>query len=116
MELENLGPLAANYIRAGARRLVLAGVCESKGDRARYEKVLGIPLTVCRLRVDADCLVARLQDRHQHDAEALEWHQARAGELERVLDRADVADIEVDVGRLTRDEVAAAVLALLAGR
>lgn len=49
-ELRNLAPLVHNYLAAGARRLVLAGVCETLRDRARYEAILGVPLVVCRLR------------------------------------------------------------------
>ena len=115
MELQNLGALVANYVGAGARRLVLAGVCESKADRTRYERVLAVPLTVCRLRVDADTVDHRLRERHRHDdIQLLQWHRERAGELDRVLDQADVADMEVAVGQRSRDEVADAVLSLLA--
>src|SRR3954452_16836239 len=49
VELRNVESLAANYLEAGADRLVLAGVCESWGDRRRYEAVVTVPLAVCRL-------------------------------------------------------------------
>jgi len=40
MELRNLAPLVHNYLSGGAQRLVLAGVCETQRDRARYEEAL----------------------------------------------------------------------------
>jgi hypothetical protein len=51
LELRNLQPVATNYLAAGARRLVMAGVCESRKDRDRLAAAVGVPLVVCRLRV-----------------------------------------------------------------
>lgn len=111
MELRNLAPLASNYLAGGARRLVLAGVCGGRENRARFETALGVPLLVCRLRVAAGELDARLRSRHRTDASGLGWHLARAGELDGILDRVEAADVEVHASGMTRDEAAAAVLA-----
>ena len=110
MGLLNLSSLVDNYVAGGAERLVLAGVCETRRDRAAFEAVLGVPLTVCRLRAQTDTLHARLGDRHVDDESGLEWHLARAGELDGILDASGVADIEVAVDGLTRDDVATSVL------
>ena len=110
VHLLNLAPLADNYVAAGAGRLVLAGVCETRRDRARYEAVLGVPLVVCRLRVESGLLQARLRQRHIDDESGLDWHLARAGELDGILDASGVADLDITVDGLTRDEVALAVL------
>lgn len=110
MELRNLAPLVDNYVAGGAERLVLAGVCETLQDRAQFEAILGVPLTVCRLRARADTLHARLCHRHVDDESGLDWHLARAGELDGILDAAGVADIEIAVDGLTRDDVAKTVL------
>jgi len=110
IELRNLGPLVRNYLANGAERIVLAGVCETAADRLRYEGVLGIPLTVCRLRVPAAELESRLHQRHVEDATGLSWHLSRAGELDAILDLSAVADVELTVSQLSRDEVADAVL------
>jgi hypothetical protein len=110
MELRNLAPLVHNYFAAGARRLVLAGVCETLRDRARYEAILGVPLVVCRLRGQVGTLHARLRRRHFDDEPGLDWHLVLAGELDRILDGSKVADVEVAVDGLTRDDVATAVL------
>jgi len=40
LELENLRDLAANFRRAGARRLILAGVIEERVEIARYVDAL----------------------------------------------------------------------------
>lgn len=113
MELCNLAPLVHNYLSGGAQRLVLAGVCETQRDRARYEEALAVPLSVCRLRVAADILDGRLRRRHIDDADGLCWHLARAVELDQVLDEAAVADLELTVHDMTRDQVADAVLRII---
>ena len=80
--LANLAAVARAYRAAGAERLVLAGVCESRRDR----------------------------DRHAGDPEGLAWHLHRRGELDAVLDAAGVADAEVAVAGLAPAAVADAVL------
>lgn len=110
MGLRNLSSLVDNYVAGGAERLVLAGVCETRRDRAQFEAILGVPLTVCRLRAQTDTLHARLCHRHVEDESGLDWHLARAGELEGILDASGVADIEIAVDGLTRDDVATSVL------
>ncbi|MBA3524574.1 MAG: zeta toxin family protein [Geodermatophilaceae bacterium] len=98
LELRNLGPVAANYLDAGARRLVLAGVVETRVHVERYRDVLGIGLTVCRLRVDPAVVQQRLVRRHGGDGPALRWHAKRAVELEDVLDSVQAYEVEVVAG------------------
>src|SRR5690349_1238831 len=88
LELANLRAVARVYARHGADRLVLAGVVEQRDDRALYEDAVGMPLSICRLRLALPAVHDRLDRRHQaHDA-AREWHRHRAGELDAVLDAA----------------------------
>lgn len=111
MELQNLRSVAANYMAAGAIRLVLAGVVERRSNVRDYERAVDCTLEVVRLRVDLDVLVDRLRDRHRNDPAELTWHLDRAPELNAVLDHAGVTNAEVDTtGRLIPD-VAADVLA-----
>lgn len=110
LELRNLAPLVTNFLMAGAQRLVLAGVCESQRDRERYQTTLGTPLVVCRLRAPLPTLRIRLTQRHAIDPAGLAWHLDRVGKLEAILDAADVADVEVEVGLQSPREVAAHVL------
>lgn len=108
--MRNLGPVARNYVGAGAIRLVLAGVVETGADAARYREVLGVGLTVCRLRVDASVVQQRLARRHAGDARALRWHAQRAVELDAILDSARAYEVEVVAGLDPPALVARAVL------
>jgi adenylylsulfate kinase len=111
--LSNLKPMVANYLAAGIRRLVLAGVCESRAARESYETTIGLPLIVCRLRAPLAVLQSRLRRRHVADPTGLAWHLARAEELDVILDSADIADVEVATDMRTAKEVAAETLAAI---
>lgn len=109
LELQNLAVMARNFLRAGAERIVLAGVIESATDRRRYDQALGVPLTVGRLVVPLPRLHSRIIARHEAGAER-DWHLARAGELDAILDAARVDDVTVDVDDHPPRAVAAEVL------
>lgn len=109
--LRNLRAVAQNYFETGVLRLVLAGVVESRAERDAYQAVLGVPLAVCRLRVDLPTVRQRLMRRHENDAGGLQWHLARSGELERVFQQARVEDVAVDAAAGSVHEVAQAVKA-----
>ncbi len=110
LELRNLAALARAYRDAGAERLVLAGVCESRRDRERYADALRVPLQVVRLRGTTAVVEVRLRLRHGDDAEGLDWHLARRGELDTLLDRAAVEDETIQVDGLRPSTLADAVL------
>ena len=112
LTLANLAALSRAYRDAGAERLVLAGVCESRSDRERHAEAVGAPLQVVRLLASADVVAPRLRTRHVDDPEGLAWHLHRRGELDAALDAADVADSAVRVDGLDRRAVAGAVLAV----
>ena len=113
VELVNLAAVARNFSAAGARQLVLAGVCESRADRDRYARTLDTPLVVCRLRGDLGQIRDRLRARHVDDESGRSWHLQRAAELDSILDRANVADVTIDVTGLSPDQVADAVVGAL---
>jgi adenylylsulfate kinase len=110
LELTNLQAVARAYRAAGAQRLVLAGVAESRDDRDRYRAALQVPLQVVRLLGSATVVEPRLRARHVDDPEGLAWHLHRRGELDAVLDVADLADAAVRVDGLAPGAVADAVL------
>ncbi|MGZ4499510.1 MAG: AAA family ATPase [Nocardioidaceae bacterium] len=110
LAMRNLRAVAANYLDAGVRRLVLAGVVESPDDRERHQRAVGLPMTVCRLRADLPLVRARLARRHEHEETAREWHLHRAGELDALLEAAVVEDCSLDVTTATPTEAAAAVV------
>jgi len=49
--------------------------------------------------------------RHEDDATGLRWHLERSGELEKILQQAQVEDFAVDATRDSIHQVAAAVMA-----
>lgn len=116
LELRNLRPVARNYLDAGARRLVLAGVVETRAGRDRYQDALGVPLWVCRLRVDLAVVRARLGRRHQGEDAALGWHLDRSGELEAIPQGAGVEDVVVDAtsGSIVEDAGAGSIRGIAA--
>ncbi|WP_439661022.1 AAA family ATPase [Lentzea sp. HUAS TT2] len=95
LQLRNLQAVVANYVAAGVHRVVLAGVVESKDDRARYAEVIGAKLNVCRLKADLTVVQRRLVRRHDDEAD-LRWHLARAEELEMLFTASWIEDFVVD--------------------
>lgn len=108
LELENLAAVAHNFFRAGASRLVLAGVVESQGIRSSYERAVGLPVVVCRLQVDLERVRRRLVNRHRPGRER-DWHLHRSGELDEVLRSAGIGDHVVPVDEHTPEQVAAMI-------
>jgi hypothetical protein len=110
--LRNLRGLTANYLDAGARRLVLAGVAENAVERGGYQTAIGMPLQVCRLTADLPAVRARLRRRHEADSDpdSLPWHLERAGQLHQILDQAGIADFTIDTTQVLPSVVAASVL------
>lgn len=108
----NLRAVAGNYRRWGASRLVLGGVIEGPNAREGYEETLGERLVICRLKVDLPTLRSRLTVRHAPGA-ARDWHLQRAGELDEVMDREGLADVTLDVGDDSADQVALRVVSAI---
>ena len=108
LELRNLKAVPRNHRDAGAERLVLAGVVESRLDRSRYAEVLGVDLLVCRLIADLAVIRERLVARHRADS-GLAWHVNRAGELAEIFTSAGIEDFTIAADRPPSD-VAEAVL------
>jgi adenylylsulfate kinase len=114
MELQNLQAVADNYVQAGHPNLIVAGVIADRAALVRYRQALRVEsLTVCRLRVDLQLVRERLRTRHADDPDGLAWHVHRAGELEEILDGANVEDFEVDATNMTIVETAEAILTRL---
>ncbi|MEU4546295.1 hypothetical protein [Nonomuraea dietziae] len=112
LTLRNLRAVTGNYLEAGCERLVLAGVVESREERAGYLEALGVNLTVCRLRVDLPEVRRRLTRRHELDEQGLRWHLDRSGELEAILEEAKTEDFTLDATGLTVAEAAEQALRL----
>jgi hypothetical protein len=102
--------VASNCRDAGAVRIVLAGVIETRVDRDRHEDALGVPLSVCRLRVDLPLVRARLAQRHEADGVALQWYLAQSGSLDTILEAAAIEDFTVSASDLSISSTAKTVL------
>lgn len=110
LTLTNLSAVARNFRDAGATHLVLAGVVETQDHRAAHAAAVGLPLRLCRLKVALPLVRERLTARHHCDPEGLAWHLHRSGELDSLLDSADVDDFTVDATHLAPVAAATAVL------
>jgi len=110
MALRNLRSVARNYRKAGAARIVLAGVIETRVERDRHQDALGVPLAMCRLLVDLPLVRARLARRHEGEGAVLQWHLDRSGELDAILEAAAVEDFTVSATNLSISSTAKAVL------
>ncbi|AAT89868.1 hypothetical protein ATY41_04740 [Leifsonia xyli subsp. xyli] len=107
LELRNLRSLAANYRAAGAERFIVAGVIEDPAEIHRFVEALGSSgMFRCRLTARAEVLEARLQFRHRDDSAGLDWHLARAGDLEAILDRSAGDDLVLDPSEASPSELA----------
>jgi hypothetical protein len=113
MALRNLSSVARNYRDAGTVRIVLAGVIETRVERDRHEDALGVPLSVCRLRVDLPLVRARLAQRHEGEGAVLQWHLVRSGELDTILEAAAIDDFTVGATDLSLSSTAKMVLSTI---
>ncbi|WGW14060.1 AAA family ATPase [Saxibacter everestensis] len=110
LELQNLRSLVGNFRRAGARRIVLAGVIENPAEVARYTAALETTgMFICRLVAPSAVLASRLRHRHRDDPDGLQWHLARAGQLAQILEAASLDDLVLDSSRLSVIELARVV-------
>jgi MoxR-like ATPase len=84
---KNLAALTSNYVAAGTRTIVAAGVVQSSAQLGRYATALGAAPRLVRLVVPLAEIERRLHVRHgEVDDEGLRWHLARVSELEASLD------------------------------
>ena len=107
--LQNLAAVWPHYHAAGARRLILADVVESREAVAEYRQAIpGAILQVVRLRAPLATIHQRLRDRET--AATLDWYLHRAAELDQLMDAQQIGDISVDTEGKTPKEVALDVL------
>lgn len=112
LELANLGVVSRNYRSAGASRIVVAGVVEGPRAADRYSVAVGVPVIICRLRVELGRVRSRLIARHE-PGPLLEWHLHRSGQLDGILDREYAAHVTVDVQDESVGSVAQRVLSAI---
>ncbi len=109
LALRNLAAVWSNCRAAGARRLILARVIESRADLGGYRSAVpGARIVVCRLRAPARTLASRIRRREPGAGRA--WHLARARELAPLMERAAVEDFVVETAGRSLTVVARDVL------
>lgn len=95
LAFRNLASVWANFRAAGAERLVVARVVESRGDLRRYQAAVpGAHMIMCRLVASQETREARLRAREV--GTGLEWHLKRTVELESLLREAALEDFRVE--------------------
>jgi adenylylsulfate kinase len=105
----NLSCVVANFLEAGAQRLLIAGVIESTADLEVYGRcVPNAAIQVCRLTADLELRRERLRGREK--GAGLDWHLDRTAELDAILDSGRLEDFSVDNGARPLREVALEVL------
>lgn len=95
LAMKNLAAVWANFQAAGAGRLVLADVLESRDDLERYRAAVpGAEIVVIRLQASLRAIEGRLAQREV--GSGLEWHVRRAAELVALLEQKRVEDIIIE--------------------
>lgn len=107
--LTNLAALWKNYDRAGARRLIIARVLESRSELDGFrEAVPGAEIKVVRLRATPETLQARVRQRGPGGG--MQWHLSRAVELAPLMDAQQVEDLLVETDRRGAVDIARDIL------
>lgn len=106
--LRNLAAIWPNLREVGVEWVVVADVVEHPDDAQKFRDVIpGANVTVVRLNVPLDLVIARLEVREGRDA--LEWFRNRAPELQSIMEFAGVGDLVIDVGERSPSVVAAEI-------
>jgi len=109
LTFRNLAAVWKNFRAAGAERLILARVIESRAELARYRKAVpGAEIVIVRLRAGVRTLQERVKRRELGLGRA--WHARRAAELAKIMDRAPVEDVLVDTDGRTVNEIAREIM------
>lgn len=109
LTFRNLAAVWRNFRAVGAERLVLSRVIESRDELRRYRRAVpGADIVVVRLRATDRVLRSRV--RRREIGRGREWHERRAIELARIMERARVEDIAVDTDHRTVNAIAREIL------
>ena len=107
--LRNLAAVWGNYRAAGARRLVLADVVETRATLDTYRAAIpGANILVVRLTAALTTIIHRLEERES--GASLIWHSQRAAELLAQMEERRLEDILVQTEERTVMEVAREIL------
>jgi deoxyadenosine/deoxycytidine kinase len=106
---QNLAAVWHNYRRAGADRLILIDIVETRAALTKYQAAIpGAAITLVRLQATLPTLRARLEQREI--GPSLTWHQQRAEELMVQMERDAVEDLRLNTEGKTVVAVAREIL------
>jgi chloramphenicol 3-O-phosphotransferase len=109
MGFRNLAAVAANYRAAGAKRLVLVDIVETRDQTRDYRRAIpGAEVRVVGLRGSIDTIQVRLESREA--GADLAWHRRRAAELIEQWRAQPVEDLTVDTDGRTPLDIAREIL------
>jgi GTPase SAR1 family protein len=109
MAMANLAAVWQNYCAAGAARLVIARVVETRGELVDYRRAVpGAAIQVCLLAATKQTLRARVASRET--GSSFESLAHRADELADVMANSDVADFTVETEDRALVDIALEVL------
>ncbi|HEX9988392.1 MAG TPA: hypothetical protein VGE45_07940 [Chloroflexia bacterium] len=107
--LRNLTAVWSNYRAAGAMRLILVDIVETRAALAEYQTAIpGASILVVRLQAPLPAILHRLRGRES--GASLAWHEQRAGELARLMEEQAVEDLLIQTEGKTVEEIAGEVL------
>lgn len=109
LTFRNLAAIWRSFRAAGAARLIVSRVLESRRELVRYRRAIpGADVTVVRLRASVPTLRERAKRREIGLGRA--WHLRRAVELARAMDLARVEDALVETDGRTVNAIAREIL------
>ena len=107
--LANLAAVWRNYAAAGAERLIIARVIESRADLEGFTSAVpGAAITVVRLRARTETLQMRVRQREI--GLARDWHLARARELDTQMEAGRLEDVLIETEGCDPTSVAREIL------
>lgn len=106
---DNLAAVWTNLRTIDPRVVMLADVVEHRHQVVEYERAVpGARVTVVRLHVPMELILSRLEDRET--AATIEWYRRRAPELQAIMEREQVADVVIDVGKQSPEAIGREIL------
>jgi adenylylsulfate kinase len=108
--LQNLAQVSRNYRAAGAERLILVDIVETRSALSTFRDAIpGADFLVVRLSATLPTILHRLEGRETGGS--LRWHQHRAAELAVLMEEEGVEDLLVETEGKTVVDVARDLLA-----
>lgn len=110
LKATNLAAVWSNYLQAGSRRLIIAGVVENHEERRQLEDAINAPVTICRLTAPNTELAHRIRHRGREDEAGLTPLITRAAELSTQLTTNDISNFTIPTATRPITEITTQIL------